>query len=374
VNEYGNMNTVGTGPFVYSTKNVTEEALLLERNPNFYGIDEHGNQLPYLDGVEFAFINSKIMQWKSFEQGEVDMIYGLPSEKIKDIVMEHMDDFNSNPPLYILERYPEMVTEFYEFNMQNEVFQDPHVRKAFSYAIDREKLYRKTLNEEAFGPGHYGITPSSFKNYSINQIEGYSYDPEEARNQLLMAGYTDGSDFPPITIELNSGGQKHSRVAFAIRQQLKTVLGIDVTLDVVPFQQKLEDAKYGRADIIRTGWVADYPSPESFLWRFYGKTVPTDPSEPSWPNTARYVNPKYDALFEEAVATASEEERLALFAEAEQLLMKDAPLIVLWYGENFRLRQSNVQNLKSNPMNFLDCSAVFIKALEPTKEEEATSN
>ena len=59
---------------------------------------------------------------------------------------------------------------------------------------------------------------------------------------------------------------------------------------------------------------------------------------------------------------------VGLVVDAETLMMEEAPIIVLWYSENFRLRRSDVRNFYSNPMNYLDCSRVYLKA--PEKEVE----
>ena len=73
-----------------------------------------------------------------------------------------------------------------------------------------------------------------------------------------------------------------------VKQVVKKYLGRVVTLDEpvnessldVDFSQKLEDERYGRADIFRTAWISDYPSPDNFLFMFYGKDVPESLDEP----------------------------------------------------------------------------------------------
>jgi peptide/nickel transport system substrate-binding protein len=95
---------------------------------------------------------------------------------------------------------------------------------------------------------------------------------------------------------------------------------------------------------------------------FYGKDVPTTADKPSFPNTTRYINPKFDELFEKGKAARTTEESYRYFAEAEQLVMKDAPVIVLWYDETFKLLSSRVQNYKINPLGYRNLSEVYIQA------------
>ena len=61
----------------------------------------------------------------------------------------------------------------------------------------------------------------------------------------------------------------------------------------------------------------------------------------------------------------TQEEGYADFLKAEQLLLNDAPVMMLWYDENYRLVKSNVHNLFSNPMRYRDYSQVYLKDVVP---------
>ncbi|MNY71774.1 hypothetical protein D3C86_2101960 [compost metagenome] len=74
----------------------------------------------------------------------------------------------------------------------------------------------------------------------------------------------------------------------------------------------------------------------------------------------------FDQYFEQG-RSADQKKRLELFSKAEIELMKDPPIIALWYANDFTLSYSKVRNLKNNPMEFLDLRRVYIK--EWTKEE-----
>ena len=100
---------------------------------------------------------------------------------------------------------------------------------------------------------------------------------------------------------------------------------------------------------------------------FYGKLVPKELSEPSTINSTRYNNPNYDALIEQARTEKSLDKRNELFSKAEALMMKDAPIIVLWYPEQYMLSYFNVRGLETNAILSLDLSTVRIQ--DWTKEE-----
>ena len=89
------------------------DKLILVKNSNYYGKDTLGNQLPFLDSVEIVLLGSKQAEIEAFKNKNIDVVIGLPSESIKEIVIEQIADFQNNPPKYILDRSPEMNTQYY---------------------------------------------------------------------------------------------------------------------------------------------------------------------------------------------------------------------------------------------------------------------
>jgi peptide/nickel transport system substrate-binding protein len=360
--KYGNLTRTGTGPFMFALNDNPTEKLVLIKNPKYHRKDTLGNQLPFIDTLIFTFISSKKAELEEFQNGNLDIIIGLPSESIKDVVEKQIADFQNRPPKFILDRSPELATQFYEFNTVVGAFKNKKVRQAISYAIDRDKIVDEVLKGEAYGPGIHGITPPSLRNYDVSSIKGYKQDKEKAKKLLAEAGYPNGKGFPTIKLVLNSGGSKNANVALEIQKQLRDVLGINMDMEIVPFTLKLEDSRMGRGDMFRSAWVADFPSAENFLMLAYGKTVPKTLNEPSWPNVSRFVNAQFDELYEKALATQNPEEKNKLLLEAEKLMMDEAPILVLWYDEKYRLYQARVNNFQSNPLNYWDFSNVYLKA------------
>jgi ABC-type transport system substrate-binding protein len=363
---------IGTGPFVYNEYTKGEPAsIILLKNQDYYLTDKKGNALPYLDSVIFMADNRKLEQLELFEKGETHIINTLPTSRITQMLEGRIKDFNSKPPLMLLNNNALMATNYYFFNMTDPRFKDVRVRQAFNYAINRNKITQYVLRGQAYEDGIFGIVPplsSSFKGYDFKAIKavGYNYDPEKAKQLLAEAGYPGGKGFGSVNLRVNIG-DIHSAVAEEISEEIFQTLGINVNIDGSTFEQKDEDARYGRGDLFRTAWFADYVSPETFLSNFYGKTVPDSKDEPSGINQARYKNQVFDELYEKARAADSQKERYLLYNEAEKVLMQDPPIIVLWYSGDIQLVYSRVRNLKNNPMGLLDLKEVYL--LDWTKEE-----
>ena len=359
------INVVGTGPFSLNASDVEDDiSIILKKNVNYHLKDEFGNQLPYLDAVSIQFIKDKKTELFEFRKGNLDMIYRLPTEYIIEILEETMPGANGEYSQFQLQRSPEMMTQFLTLNNQKGVFKNKNVRKAFNFAIDRTKILDFVLNGEGYAPGNHGITPPVFPNYDIETIPGYSLNIDSARYYLNRAGYPNGKGFPRLQFLLNAEGERNTHVAVEIQKQLKDHLNVDVELQILPFAQLLEKSYGGNYNMLRAAWVADFPSPENFLWIFSSKDVPNSLDEASYPNVARYINNDFDKYYYEALKARSIDEANMLFKKAEIQLMEDAPVIILWYDEGYRLIQSYVKNFPNNPMQYRDLGKVYFEEAE----------
>lgn len=356
---------VGTGPFL--VKSVKQgDAVILEKNKNYWNVDEFGNQLPYLDAVKFSFIKEKKSELLEFKKGNLDMIFRLPTEMIPEILGELGSKENANLS-FDLQRTPAMSVYYYGFQHQSDLFSKKELRQAFNYAIDRRKIVDYILQGEGIVAEH-GIVPPSFKNYDTSAVKGYSYSPQMAKQMMAAAGYPNGQGFPKITLQVNSGGgDRNIKTAEVVQKMLKENLGIDVDINVMPLAEHLEAVETGKTLFWRTGWSADYPDPEAFLTTLYGGHVPANLNERSYLNPVRYKNAKFDSLYTAALREIDDKKRYALYQQADQVAMEDAAIMPIFYDENYRLIQKNVMNFDANPMEYRDLTRVY---LEP-KDKEA---
>ncbi len=354
------IKAVGTGP--YKILSVDEgNKIKLARNENYYRKDKHGNQLPFIDALEINFIQDKKTELFEFRKGNLDMMYRLPTDYIIEILEETNVDENGGFSKYELQREPEMQTQIFSFMNAEGIFKDVNVRKAISFAIDRKKILEFVLNGEGYAAGIHGLTPPSFQDYDISKIQGYDYNIDSAQYYLAKAGFPKGQGFPKITLDLNPEGDRHSNVALEVRNQLKNSLNIEMEINILPHSQITDKCIKGNFSLIRLSWLADYPSPQNFLWMFSSKYVPAQLGENSYPNIPRYKNPKFDALYDRALIATSVEEANKYFMEAESLVMRDAPILVLWYDEGYRLLSSRIKNFPNNPMQYRDFSEVYFE-------------
>jgi peptide/nickel transport system substrate-binding protein len=350
-------NPVGTGPFIFIDWKPDLE-LNMKKNPNYWEKDKFGNQIPYLDGVKFKFIKEVSQQFLEFRNGNIDESYRLPNESFKEIVTpEKM--LKPEYEKFILQRTPSLAIQFYGFLTTGKIYNNEKVRQAFNYAIDRDKILRFVLNGQGYMGAEHGIVPPSMPNYDLKKIKGYSFDLDKAKKLMEEAGYPGGKGFPDAVLQINSGGDRNIQIAESIQSMLKEI-GVNMKLNIIQFAQHLDNIDAGRADFYRLGWIADYPEPENFLNLYYGKNVPKDPTAISPINSTRFQNAEYDALFEKAIATTDQAERYKLYEQAEQIAISQAPMLLIYYDEDYRMLQPYVKGYALDPMHRVDMRYLWL--------------
>ena len=340
---------VGTGPFKIKAIE-QDESVFLERNPNYWGIDSFGNQLPYLDAIKFSFIKDDKVEMLSFVDQKLEMKYRIPLDMF-DEVIDANSHLTKEYNKFVKQETIEMSTQYYGFLHTDPIFNDVNVRKAFCYAIDREKLCKYTIHGQGV-PAVHGLVPPCFPGFDWAGIEGYNYNPKLARELLAKAGFANGKGFPAITLQLNSGGGRNISVAEAIKKMLEETLNIQINLNQVVWAQHAENIETAKCQFWRLGWVADYPDPENYLNLMNGANVPKSIKEKAYINSFRYVNPVYDNLYQKANQTIAVDERNKLYAEADQMGMNDAVMMCLFHDKQFRLIQPYVKNFPQNAMEY----------------------
>lgn len=353
---------VGTGPFMIKT--VKEgDVVILEKNPDYWGVDEYGNKLPYLDAIKYTFVKEKKSEMLEFQRGNLDMVFRIPIEMYKEIMGDYQNA-NARKTDFEIQTTAALATNYYGMLAPHPAFNKKEVRLAFNYAIDRNKIVDFTLQGQGQA-GTFGVIPpvEAFKKAGMDfdGLKGYSFDVDKAKEYMKQAGYPDGKGFPKVVLTINSGGgERNQQVAEVIQKMLKENIGVTADINVVPFAEQIDAYQSGKLEFFRTAWIADYPDPVSFLGLFYGKSVPATMDEKSFTNTSRFSSPAFDAKFEAAMKEPDDAKRALLFKECDQILLDEGALLPLFYDENDRLVQKNVRNFPINAMEYRDFTRVYI--------------
>ena len=250
---------------------------------------------------------------------------------------------------------PELSQQLHEFNQFFSFFvvmdatrpplDDPKVRRALVLALDRERL----IEEELEGGVRLanGLLPPGIPGYS-ESLRGIPYDPEMARQLLAESQYA--GDLPEIVYTaVNQDGRPSSLVQFML-DSWKENLDLDVKVDLVDGDEYFYNLESLGQHLFNYGWVADYPDPENFL----------DLLLYSEARDGRYKNKEFDSLVERARVERDRDARLALYQEAEQLLMDGAGIIPLYHAQDYVLIRPHVEGFRMLPTGQPDLTGITL--------------
>ncbi|HRQ84112.1 MAG TPA: ABC transporter substrate-binding protein [Flavobacteriales bacterium] len=358
--KYGNQlfdHAIGTGPFRLKVARAGE-AIVLERNPAYWGRDAQGGQLPYLDAVRITLVPDKEKEIEAFMNGHLSMVTELSLESI-GVLADSLDP-RTGMRRFRMSSTAALAIQFYGFNLSKPPFNDVRVRRAFALALDRQKLVQEALQGLAVTADR-GIVPPGLAGYPYEVVSGNPYNPDSARRLLDDAGYPGGKGFPRVQLQVSTHGFGYRNVASMAQEMLGRELGVAIVVNTVHTKEYYDRIERGEALFWREGWVADLPAPENFLALLYGKNAEPDTSLPSTLNTTRYASPRFDSLFAAANNAVLATDRMRNLALAEQVAMHDVPLIPLYHERYITLSSPTLQGLHSNALEILDLRRVHFR-------------
>lgn len=351
---YGMDNIVGTGPFIPQKFDRYREQLVLIKNQDYYGEDKKGVKLPYLDSIVIKFDEQLKSQISNTLEGSLSFVPNLPYKAVKRVLKNNKNAFDKTVKM---QNAPFLATHFIEFNLKDSLLQNIHLRKAISYALNKQEITYKVFGETRGKIGDAGITHPFLPNYIKNGVNGYTFNIDSAKSCLRQANL---SSRISLDLDISQDDYKALSIADEIRFQLDEHLSINVKINVVPHQYKIEKCNYARGQMTISRIVANYQSPDGFLRSFYGNNVPESIDKPSPANTSRFKNKIFDRMLNRARGAIDERNANESFAAAERLLMNECPIAVLWYDETNRLIRSDLQNFPLNQLQHIDFTEVYL--------------
>ena len=319
-------NPVGTGPFKLTEYRIGER-IILERNEDFY------RDPPAIDRVVMNLAGGQAMAM--YENDEID-ITGVGLFDL-DRVLDPQEPLNKE----LVIAQPGFSVAYIGFNTDEAPFDDAKFRRALNYSIDKGLIATEVLSE-LVKPA-YGILPPSFPGYNPD-LKGLEYDPEMAKQLLSESKYADPESRPRIVITVPGTGGVIGLDLEVIIAMWENTLGVEVEIEQVEWATYLDelDAKALQA-YAGLGWQADYPDPQDFLDVLFH-------SESSI-NHGNFSNDAVDKLLEEARTESDIAQRIALYHDAEQLIVEAAAWVPLWFdGEQYALIKDYVKGYQLTPM------------------------
>lgn len=353
---------VGTGPFKLSNYTVDQKVTLV-RNPNSWRRDPEGNQLPYMDRLEYLIIKSPEAQIAAFRAGQLDSA-PITGAQYPDLKQQELNGAKfrvirgvglNNPPVHL------------SFNQNDKdpvlakAFSDLRFRQALQYAVNRERIIDTVFNGLASDPG-FGVAPiSEWYNPLTRKMLG-EFDLKKANARLDALGYRDTNKNgirnapgggPDIQFNLLHAADSSTMPGIAtILQSDFGKIGIKLNLQGITGSNVLPTAMSGNVDAVILAF-GDQPDPQlrKDIWQpggalNYWHRAVQPAKEGDTPNLAAmqpYEKQIYD-LFAQAEASGDQNRRKQLYNQWQLLFAKNIPVIMIAKPDSVATFQSRIGN------------------------------
>jgi peptide/nickel transport system substrate-binding protein len=334
---------VGSGPF-YLKYWEEDVKLVMRKNPRYFE-KVNGKSLPYLEAINVDFIKNKQTAFMQFVAGKYDFFNGMEGS-FKDELLTRDGLLNDKySGRFKMLKKPFLNTEYLGFWLGDSLNQQPnplvnvHLRRALALGVDRMALIRYLRNGLGTAGNQGFVPPVLLKENTV----GLSYNPELARKELALAGYRDGKGLPELSLTTTAD---YLDMAVFLKKSWAD-LGVNVKIDVQTGGMLRQMRNKGKLGIFRGSWIADVPDAENYLACFY-----TGNFSPNGPNYSHFSNPEFDHLYRQSFASIGDN-RYSLMHKADSVLIREAPIVVLYYDQSLRLYQNHVTGLSNDASNRL---------------------
>lgn len=319
-------NLIGNGPFQLTRIDKAVNLIELKANNRYW------QGRPKLDGLQLKFIPDPSVALQAYKSGEVDII----TPDANDIPA-----ITADPALkqeYV--EHPGSCTFYVGFNLTKAPFDNLKVRQAFAYAFDRDAYIRDAL--KGTGVKTLSWIPQGYPGFDAGE-QRYAFDIAKARELLAAAGFPEGNGLPEIKYAYPSGNPSEQGRAEYLAQMYRNNLGAaivpdpieDATLYNLELDAKTFPQMTGGGSSL---WCADFPDPQNWLsnlWR----------SRASFARGAGYANPSFDRIIDAADSATNQAKRLELYAQAQQMLIGDVPIVTYMNNKNGYLIKPYVKGI-----------------------------
>jgi ABC-type transport system substrate-binding protein len=310
-----------SGPFAVR-EYIEDEMIAFDRNENYYA----PAKIPHL-----AYIfNPRGSSISLYEAGDIDLLLVGGENAVR--VRRPDDPLNAE-----WVSTTSMCTSLLQIDVSQPPMDDPDVRRAFALAVDRDALNER-FSENLDLPA-VSVLPPAMPGYSTDGLPVFAHDPDAARAALAESKYA--GNLPPIILNA-SGYSEPGDFINALAEMWRTTLDAEVRVELLDPRNYTKAAHDNHGHIVSYGWCADYPDPENFLDILFHSD--------SGFNVAGYDNPEVDQLLEQARTEPDPARRLALYHQAETLILADNASLPLMHWVSDALVKPYVKGYTLAPM------------------------
>ncbi|MCT8783210.1 ABC transporter substrate-binding protein [Glaesserella parasuis] len=318
---------IGTGPFLFAGYQVDQKSRYLAHKEYWKGKAD-------IDRLIFEIVPDATARYAKLQAGACDLIDFPNAADLEKMKTDPKVNLHSQEGLNIA---------YIAFNTEKAPFDNVKVRQALNYAVDKNAIIDAVYR--GAGVAAKNPLPPTIWGYN-NEITGYEYSPEKAKQLLKEAGFENGFE-TDIWVQpvVRASNPNPRRMAELVQSDWEKV-GVKSKLVSYEWGDYIKRTKAGELTAGTYGWSGDNGDPDNFLSPLFGSENVGNS------NYARFKNPELDALLHKAVGLSDKAERAKIYEQAQVLLKEQAPWINVAHSINFAPTSKRVQDYKQSPFGY----------------------
>ncbi|WP_455925550.1 ABC transporter substrate-binding protein, partial [Pseudomonas putida] len=332
-----NQKPIGTGPFVF--KRYQKDAQIRFAGNKDYWKPEDVK----LDNLIFSITPDAAVRLQKLKRGECQ-VSGYP--RPEDIEVAKQD-----PNLKVLSQ-PGFNLGFLAYNVTHKPLDQLKVRQALDMAIDKPAIIKAVyqsagqLAQNAIPPGQWSYDPT---------VKDAPYNPDKARALLKEAGVKEGTSIDLWAMTVQRASNPNARMSAQMIQSDWAKVGIKANIVSYEWGEYIKRAKAGEHDVMIYGWTGDNGDPDNWLGVLYSCAAVKGS------NYAKWCDPAYDKLIQQAKLSSNRDERIQLYQRAQHILKAQVPITPIANSTVFQPMRKEVQDFRISPFGLTPFYGVSLK-------------
>jgi peptide/nickel transport system substrate-binding protein len=287
---------VGTGPFSFVSWK-RGDSIQIKANPKYWG------GAPKVSSVDFQFVKEPGTALANLRGGQVQWTDNLPPAQVQSLL-------SSDDPK--VQSVPSTDYWYFALNEAKKPFDDPRVRQAFAWAIDRNAI----AEAARFGAAQVNQTAIPKTSQWYFDYAPYKTDPNKAKQLLQQAGVSNLK----VDFMVTSAYPETVSVAQVMKDELSRV-GVTLNIRTEDFASWLDDEAAGKYDGFMLSWLGNVDPDEFYYSQHYSKGSN---------NYQKFSNKQVDELLTKGRTTADQTQRKTFYDQAAKIIVDQASYIYLY--------------------------------------------
>jgi len=309
----------GSGPYKFVSWQ-KDTQIVLERNPDYWKKDADGTQLPYIDRIVLKVFPDENVRLTNVKTGDADVLLGNPPYK-------DLEDLKKSTDLTTQE-VAGLGFTFFFMNTEKPPFNNPAVRRALSYAVDRDQL-REVVR---FGAGKTLTlpVPESIPWAYESTTPYFKRDAAKARQELQSAGMSNLN----FTFQISNASPELQQIAELAKEQIREA-GMNMEIQLIEFATVVQNGNTGEYEALSLGWTGGIDPDGNLYSLLYTK---------AGFNFPKWSNAEFDKFLDQGRQSLEQAKRAEAYKAAQKILIDEQPMIVIFDTPQISVTRKNVMN------------------------------